>query len=521
MSMSVSLHRALIGIALGALWLVSCAPQVTPTPEPTATRAPATPRTLPVLPSPEVVVPTFPPRSGTPASAAATTAPSSSDELALVRAFDGSAAYEHTRVLTSKAMAGRKAGAAGGDLAAEYIAGRFKAAGLKPIGDGGTYFQNFMLPFVDLADAPALALLGDGGAVKQSFVPRVDFRESGQWMTASAQAEGSVIFLGRGTERDIRLASDLNGKIALVFQPPNQRVSDWAANLFRNGVAGLLVITNSPDNLAFKSSYIAGSGLPNETHPLLVVSNTAAQIMMGSAGRLSELEERASREGVAIATSARVRMSLKVDIKDAPTKNVVAALPGSDPSLSAEVLIVGGHYDHVGVDPGGLLFQGANDNASGAAVVVALAEQFVQAGIKPKRTIVFAAWSAEESGLIGSKYYVDHPLFPLTQTKGYINLDVVGAGLGDGLNITEDSPALADQAKSAARDLGVKTGREQVSGGSDHESFLKRGVPAIFFIWQRYGDIHMPNDTFDQIDVAKLKQTGQVAMLLLLRLAGT
>ncbi len=515
------LWRWLLPVALLSA-LTGCALLSLGAPEPTATATPrqSTPRAVQTLPNPEVIVPTFPPRTGTPQAGTSTPVASTDNLVALARAFDGAAAYEHTRVFTSKEMAGRKAGAPGADLAADYIAGRFKAAGLQPVGENGTYFQPFFVPFVDLADAPVLALLGDGGSVKQSFVHRVDFRESGQWMTANAQAEGPVVFLGRGTDRDIRLAADLAGKIALVYQPPNQRVSDWAGNLFRNGVAGLLVITNNADNLAFKSSYIAGTGLPTETHPLLVISSTAAQILVGSAGRMSDLEDRASREGVALDTTARVRMSLKVDIKNAPTKNVVGALPGSDPTLSGEVIIVGGHYDHVGADPGGLLYQGANDNASGAAVVVALAEQFAKAAIKPKRTILFATWSAEESGLIGSQFYVDHPLYPLAQAKAYLNLDVVGAGLGDGLNITEDSPALADQAKSAARDLGVTFGREAIGGGSDHESFLKRGVASVFFIWQRYGDIHVPTDTFDHIDVAKLRQTGQVTMLLLLRLAG-
>lgn len=511
----LSLCLLLAGCALTELFA--------PAPSPTAARPSATPRVVPVVPTSEVVVPNFPPRTGTPApNAANTPAPANDPFVVLARGFDGKAAYEHTRVLTGKDMAGRKAGTPFADRAAAYIADKFKAAGLKPLGENGTYFQTFNLPFIDLAEVPVLASVNGDGSIKQAFVQRVDFRESAQWLSSDGKAEGAVIFLGRGSDRDLALAGDLKGKIALVFQPPNQRVSDWAANLWKNGVAGLLVITNSPDTIAFKSSYIAGSGRPNETHPLMVVTRTVAEILVGGgSATLRDLEDRANREGVASDTPSRVRMLLTVEMRDAPTKNVVGALVGSDPTLASEVVIVGGHYDHVGADPGpdGVAFDGANDNASGSAVVVALAEYFAQRNIKPKRTIVFATWSAEESGLIGSQYYVDHPLLPLSQTKGYLNLDVVGAGTGDGLNILEDSSALSETAKGAARDLGIKFGRENIGGGSDHESFLKRGIPSVFFIWQRYGEIHTPSDTFDKIDVEKLRQTGQTSVLTLLRAA--
>lgn len=465
----------------------------------------------------------IPTRAATVAPTAITTPAALNGESAveLAHAFDGQAALEYVRYLTSQDLAGRKAGTPGADKAAEFMAEKFRAAGLKPVGDNGTYFQNLSYAFIDIAIPPTLAILNPDNSIKQAFKLRVDFRESGAWMASNGQAEGEVVFLGRGTNSDFDQAGDLKNKIALVFQPPNTRVTDWISSLWNRGLAGALVITNNPDSVQFKSSYIVGTARAGETHPLMVVTRAVAeQMLAGSGETLQALEDRLNRNGSAFApTRNRVRMALQLDLREAQTKNVVGAIPGSDPNLANEVVIVGGHYDHVGDDPGGLRFEGANDNASGAAVVTALAEFFARNKIQPKRTLLFAAWTAEESGLVGSQYYVDHPLFPLAQTKGYLNLDVVGAGGGDGLNVTNDSRGLSDLVKASAQDLNVRTGREAIGGGSDHESFLRKGVPAVFLIWQRIGDIHMPSDTFDKIDVHKLKATGQVAALTMIRLA--
>jgi hypothetical protein len=483
--------------------------------------------------------------------------PGGDAQLALARQFDGTAAYEHTRFLTSPELAGRKAGAPGADLAAEYIAARFKAAGLvpaggssqdfrtavptagsplgspeaaspegpkgsrEPAGDIGAYFQTLSLPFVELAEAPVLKILNTDGTVKRQFKHRLEFSEIIAGRAGDGQAEGRLVFLGRGTTKDLDLAGDIQGTVALISPAPSTP-RDLISSLSARGVLGFVEITSDPATLLVRYSYIPDNMIRDGARPVVRVSqDVAGELLAGSGATLQELEDRLSRDGAAfVATPNRVGLSVKlVPVRDAQTRNVLAVLPGTDPALANEVVIVGGHYDHVGADPGGAVFQGANDNASGAAVVTALGEYFAQKHIQLRRTVVFAAWTGEEAGLVGSLYYTKHPLFPLAKTKGYINLDVVGAGSGDGLTITNDSPALAQVARASAQDLGVAFGGSAVGGGSDHESFLTAGVPATFFIWQRYGDIHVPGDTFDKIDVAKLMKTGQVAALALLRLA--
>jgi hypothetical protein len=509
--------------------------------EPTATRAPvvnATPPRITVdvlaTTAAATAAPTATrgsnPTPATPAAAtptrapqvAATATPTGDPLVGFAQQFDGQAAYEHTRALTTPAMAGRKYGTTGGDKAAQYIADKFKAAGLKPIGDNNTYFQNFTMPFIDLAEV-SLKLLNGDGSVNKAFKHHTDFRESGTWLTENANANGAVVFLGRGTDKDLAAGGDLTGKIVLVFQPQNTQVLQWVKGLWDKGVAGVLVINNNPAAVTFKSSFVVDSPRKGETRPLLVVTRAVALALLQlSDAKLQELEDKMNRdEGVFAPTANRVSMTLKLaPIRDVRVMNVLGAIQGSDPQLAHEVVIVGGHYDHVGYDPdGGAAFDGANDNASGTAVVIALAEHFAKNKIHLKRTLVFAAWTAEESGLVGSTYYTRHPLYPLNQTIAYINLDVVGAGGGAGLTITNDSPQVASTARESANDLNIRTGGTSIGGGSDHEAFLKVGVRATFFIWQQYGDIHVPTDTFDKIDVNKLKATGQVAALTLLRLA--
>ena len=426
------------------------------------------------------------------------------------------------RFFTSKELAGRKAGAPGADMAADYAANKLKAAGLKPVGDNGTYFQDLTLPFIDLAEEPYLRLLDTDGSVKRAFTMRQDFSEIISGRANQGHADGKLVFLGRGTDQDFQLAGDLTGDVALIVVAPTTP-RDLISRLAARGVQGLLEVTGNPATLQVRYSYIPNNLIFDaNSRAVLQISRDAADALLQGSGRsLTSLQDDLNRNGAAFfATNNRVSMAVTlVPVHDAPTKNVIGVLPGTDPALSSEYVIVGGHYDHVGADPDGLVFEGANDNASGSADVVALAEFFARNNIRTKRTLVFAAWTAEEAGLVGSRYYVEHPLFPLKQTKAYINLDVVGAGSGAGLTITNDSPALADVARTAAKDLGVAFGGGEIGGGSDHESFLQKGVPATFFIWQRYGDIHVPSDTFDKIDVNKLKATGQVAALTLIRIA--
>src|SRR5713226_375466 len=253
----------------------------TPVASPTAASRASTPRAVAVPTNPEVVVPTFAPRGPTstpnPAGAptvAVTLAPtggatarptatptpaalSSDPQIAFAQQFDGKAAYEHTRFLTQPELAGRKAGAPGADQAADYIAERFASAGLKPVGDNGTYFQNLTLPFIELAEAPTLKLLNADGSVKKQYKHRLEFSEVISGRAGDGTGEGQLVFIGRATNAELDKAGDLTGKVVLMLPAPNS-ARNLVSALTAKGALALIQVTGNTDSLLVRYSYITG-----------------------------------------------------------------------------------------------------------------------------------------------------------------------------------------------------------------------------------------------------------------------
>ncbi|HZI49605.1 MAG TPA: M20/M25/M40 family metallo-hydrolase, partial [Pyrinomonadaceae bacterium] len=232
------------------------------------------------------------------------------------------------------------------------------------------------------------------------------------------------------------------------------------------------------------------------------------------------------RSGVA---STKLNFAVNVNRIESPSFNVVGILPGSDPKLKNEAIVIGAHYDHLGLGGEGSLapregeiHHGADDNASGTAGVLELAHMFTQ-GPKPRRTIVFVAFSGEEEGLIGSNYYVNHPVVPLANTVAMINMDMIGrlkdqklsiGGVGtaqewkDEIKRTQDLltapqtiPASAGNHSSASTASPFAlTLNEDGYGPSDHSSFYSKQIPVLFFWTGTHNDYHKPSDTAEKIN---------------------
>jgi membrane-associated protease RseP (regulator of RpoE activity) len=197
------------------------------------------------------------------------------------------------------------------------------------------------------------------------------------------------------------------------------------------------------------------------------------------------------------------------------TANVIAILPGTDPALASEAVVVGAHFDHVG-QAGGVLHPGADDNASGTAVVVELARAFAAAG-GTARTLVFVLFSGEEIGLLGSGHYVRHPVVPLDRTVAMVNLDMVGR-LRDGrvhVGGTDSATTLRDAVADAARGSGIQVVvRGTPYSPSDHVRFYDGGAPVLFFFTGMHDDYHGPGDTAEKINAAGMAEVaGVVARL--------
>lgn len=207
------------------------------------------------------------------------------------------------------------------------------------------------------------------------------------------------------------------------------------------------------------------------------------------------------------ATGVNAAIDVNAKTESGSADNVIGILPGTDPELSEEVIVIGAHIDHLGKDPvSGDIYYGADDNASGTAVMMELARAFVLGGHKNARTIVFAAWNAEELGLIGSCHYVQNPIFPISKTVAAWSIDMVGAGDGTGLALygatLSSNRWLADVMNGYATELELdfEVNSAEPIDASDHVCFYYSDVPAILLsTLGTHAYYHTPKDTIDTI----------------------
>lgn len=212
-----------------------------------------------------------------------------------------------------------------------------------------------------------------------------------------------------------------------------------------------------------------------------------------------------------------------------PLTNVMARIEGKNPN---EIVVMGAHYDHLGVDPlldGDKIYNGADDNASGVSAVLQIARAFLESGVKPERTIIFALWDGEEKGLLGSEHFVlTYP--DISKIKGYINFDMIGRNNNEAKPkhvvyfYTEAHPAFGEWLKNDVEKYGLQLEPnyrpwDRPIGGGDNGSFAKRDIPIIWYHTDGHPDYHMPSDHADRINYEKVVEITRAAYLNLWNLA--
>ncbi len=442
-------------------------------------------------------------------------------------AITDEAIRKHITFLASDELKGRLPGTPGAEKAARYIADAFKHAGLTPLGDHGWYQEFPFIAKVKLGAKNRFAWTRDGHAT----TARVDedFRPLG--FTAPTPVAGDVVFAGFGisaaddAQYDDYAGLDVKDKIVVVlpYSPagsnPHTKFGKYLTLRYkaltaRTKGAKALVVIAEDDN--FKDSQIArlryddaagDAGLPC----LAVSRKTANALFAGKA--VAELEQGIAAAGKPNSFALTgLTVSLEGDVvKETQTgRNVVGLLEGSDPTLRNEIVVVGAHYDHLGLGgPGSLaekegqIHNGADDNASGTAGVIELARAFTANKVRPKRTILFIAFSAEEKGLIGSAFYVEHvPQKPRT-IVAMLNMDMVGRLREDkltvqGVGTSPDWRPIIERANADAK-FALTLG-EDGYGPSDHSSFYKKQIPVLFFFTGNHPDYHRPTDDVEKIN---------------------
>ena len=231
--------------------------------------------------------------------------------------------------------------------------------------------------------------------------------------------------------------------------------------------------------------------------------------------------------------ATRAFLAASVQPRAVEARNVVALLPGFDPTLADEVLIIGAHYDHLGfggegsLDPDafGEVHNGADDNASGTSGLIEIARLLSESDRRPARSVLFLAFTAEEKGLWGSSHYVRNPLLPIAQTVAMLNMDMIGRLEGRtlavmGVGTAEEWTELLRAAnQSTARPLVIATSPDGF-GPSDHSSFYEAGLPVLHFFSNTHVDYHRPSDDWDKVDIEGIGQIVDLVSEVALDLAG-
>lgn len=439
--------------------------------------------------------------------------------------FDASRYLAHVKYLASPELKGRATGSPELEKAAHYIAERFQADGLKPVGKG--YLHPFQVTTNSQMGRRNRLEIVAGGKTRRLEVGRqfVPFHFS-----SSGRGEGSVVFAGYGITApeynyDDYNGIDVKGKLVVVLAEEPQKDDEKSifagkartdhsdfykkiANARTHGAAGVIVVTAGDQLEPFgRTNGPADSGI-------LAVDATedaVAPLFKASGRDLREIEKQIDADlkprGFAI-EGATVHENVDVVRAVKTVHNVAAYLPGE----SDEYVIVGAHYDHLGTGEhyslapslAGTIHPGADDNASGTAAVIELARAFA-AGPKLRRGILFMTFAGEEMGLLGSSYYANYPDLPLGKAAAMVNLDMVGrvrdgklfiGGAGTGSTLRSDIEEIAPKHPALKLDFSETGGY----GSSDHTSFTAKQVPVLFVFSGLHGDYHKPSDTWDKID---------------------
>lgn len=422
---------------------------------------------------------------------------------------DPDSAMLHVRALADDRYRGRRAGSPEADSAAAYIARRFMALGLRPIttaaadraaGTVTAYLQSFAITLGLRVEAGSFLHLITGGqrrvlALGREWLP-VEFASAGR-------ARGPAIFLSAatGTQERQETARDLSGRLAVLDSDAaaGPHGASGAAEVRRQataardrGASGVLVLVPEIRPL-------------HEGEPLQSLGIPVVQVLKS----LFPRDE----------TEASAELDLRVSPVESFTSNVLAALPGGDPALAREIVVVGAHYDHLGMGGSGSLepepgaiHNGADDNASGVATLLESA-RILTRGPRPDRTVMFMAFAAEEMGLLGSAHYVHHPAVPLERTVAMINLDMVGR-LRDGKlqvlgsGTAQEFPAILER---HGRQLGFELSLSPDGyGPSDQTSFYAAGVPVLHFFTGTHEDYHRPSDDWEKINAEGLARIAEL-----------
>jgi hypothetical protein len=482
---------------------------------------------------------------------------------------------KHLTVFASDSMEGRETGMPGQKKAAEYLVEQYKQLGLQPVGDNNSYYQKFNLD-ATISDSIVFETYSVDGEEKNLISRSVASQNSTaayiRGFGGTDTLQGKIVFAGFGVNDKARNVThlegvDLNGKWVMVFQQiPNIVDGDTLINpkmnnrfrfqsIFSRGAEGLLIIPYDVSSQEFaEGAKNAQTGFGEPEQMSLSYLNQGGSsggfnrgynsINPAMAARILELKNGESgldslRQNIIENITEFQPKELSYSLSHIPystevnieTENVLAFFEGADPELKDEIIVLTSHYDHLGIgqpdSTGDRIYNGADDDGSGTIGLLNIAKAFVDAaenGVKPKRSILILHVSGEEKGLLGSRFYSDHPVFPIDKTVTNINTDMIGRvdplhqkkGVEDysyiigGDIISSELDSLISVANSRSGQLQLSDryndlqDPNQFYRRSDHWNFGRLGVPFVFFFTGVHEDYHQPSDEVHKIRFDKM-----------------
>lgn len=442
--------------------------------------------------------------------------------------------------IASEKFRGRGNGTPELNIAADYIAGIFESNGLKPPAAAGRYFQTFDMYTSALGTTNDMRLR-PGTPKETRLRVRTDFIPE-HW-SVSGSVTGQMVFLDKKNPP----VPSVKGKIAVVLEgtgptddPEFPENAALARTLEADGATAVIVLQEPGEVDRNRLTILAENfrdDLPTRLTPMGVVDSPEypkipVVVVSSSVARDLIPDLRPSQGPVAVA------VTVDVERKKFKTQNVLGLVEGTDPDLEKDVMVIGAHYDHDG-ESNGQTWYGADDNGSGTAALLEIAEAFGSGKARPTRSILLCAFTGEEKGLLGSRYYVNHPVFPLDHTVAMFQMDMIGrnedhsSDPGEGIpeeKASENTNSLNVLGSAFSPDLKTMISRENdqvhltvrfrydfkaedLLRRSDQWSFLAREIPAVFFFTGLHPDYHTPRDTAAKINYPKLEKVTKLVYL--------
>ena len=475
-------------------------------------------------------------------------------------AVDADRLIDHIKFLASDELKGRASGSPELERAADYIAQQFKEIGLRPGGDDGTWFEPFELTAgVTVGDGNSLVIADRTRSVRltlgSTYYPLSAVPNDSPSIPSERDEKLPLVFAGYGLAAPERHYDDyagvnVNGKAVIIFshepqennpssplngtRPMPQTTLYQKAAVAHGLGARLLIVVSDPTHSTDQGLYRAFEEVPD-------LDEAGMAVLRVRRNEMQPLLDAWGLDALAIQIDRDLRPRSQV-IKDASVdyteflartrkvvRNVVGVLSGSDPSKAGEAIVIGAHYDHVGLggrlsmtpERAGEIHNGADDNASGTASVIEIARAAMADRSRFPRTLIFVTFAGEERGLLGSTHYVASPPVSMGETIAMLNLDMVGRSRGAVDVSGLDNTVVKDDLMAAAQATGGIDIKQEGPGAgrSDDSSFLAARVPAVNFFTGFHADYHRPTDDWEKIDKAGTARVATLALEFAARLA--